>query len=114
MKNRVFFNGAIILVVFNLVGKIIGSVYRITLATVLGGTGMGQYQLVFPLYCLMLTLSTSGVPVSISKMVAEFNEKAQFKDSKKLLKISILMLSAVSLVSAVVPIDINFPDKAGQ
>ena len=42
MKNRAFLNGAIILVVFNLLGKVIGSVYRISLATVLGAGGMGQ------------------------------------------------------------------------
>lgn len=102
MKNRTFFNGAIILIIFNLLGKVIGSVYRISLATVLGGTGMGQYQLVFPLYCLILTISTSGIPVAISKMVAEFNEKQRFKDSKKLLFISMLILSVISFLGAAI------------
>ncbi len=100
MKNKAFFNGAIILIIFNLLGKVIGSFYRISLASVLGATGMGQYQLVFPLYCLILTISTSGIPVAISKMVAEFNEQNRFKDSKKLLKISVLILSLISIIGA--------------
>ncbi len=102
MKNNAFFNGAITLVLFNLFGKVIGSLYRIMLASVLGGTGMGQYQLVFPLYNLMLTVSTSGIPVAISKMVAEFNEEKRFSDSRKLLKISLLILTSLSLVGAFV------------
>ncbi len=102
MKNRAFLNGAIILVVFNLLGKVIGSVYRISLATVLGAGGMGQYQLVFPLYCLILTIATSGMPASISKLVAEFNEKNRFNDSKKLLGISTIILSLISLIGAAV------------
>lgn len=102
MKNRAFLNGAIILIVFNLIGKVIGSVYRISLATVLGAGGMGQYQLVFPLYCLILTVATSGMPASISKMVAEFNEKNRFKDSKKLLFVSTGILTLISLFGAAV------------
>lgn len=102
MKNRAFLNGAIILVVFNLLGKVIGSVYRISLATVLGAGGMGQYQLVFPLYCLILTIATSGMPASISKLVAEFNEEKRYKDSRKLLGISTIILSIISLVGAAI------------
>lgn len=101
MKNKSFIKGALILVIFNLVGKVIGAVYRIPLARILGAVGMGQYQLTFPLYCLLLTISTSGIPVAISKMVAEFNSAKRFKDSKRLLKISILILVVISLISSV-------------
>lgn len=97
-NSRTFFNGAIILIIFNILGKIIGAIYRIPLARILGGVGMGQYQLVFPIYCLILTLSTSGIPSSISKMVAEFNIKKEYGNSKKLLWISTLLLSFISVV----------------
>lgn len=96
MKNSKFLKGAIILIVCNLIGKVLGAVYRIPLAGIVGGEGMGQYQLTFPLYCLILTISTSGIPVAISKMVAEFNSKKNFKNSKKLLKISLLILTIIS------------------
>lgn len=100
MKNKKFLKGTLILIIFNLIGKVIGAIYRIPLAGILGGEGMGQYQLTFPLYCLILTISTSGIPVAISKMVAELNSKANFESSKKLLKISLLILTIVSVISA--------------
>ena len=100
MKNKGFIKGALVLIVFNLVGKVVGALYRIPLAKTLGSVGMGQYQLTFPLYCLILTIATSGVPVAISKLVAEYNSKNRFKDSKKLLWISVLILTAVSLIGS--------------
>lgn len=58
---------------------------------------MGQYQLVFPLYCLILTISTTGIPSTISKMVAEFNTKKDSSNSKRLLLVSIAILTVISI-----------------
>ncbi len=98
MSNRSFFNGALILIIFNLIGKVLGAIYRIPLAGILGGVGMGQYQLVFPLYCLILTISTSGIPATISKMVAEFNTKKSYSNSRRLLWLSVVILSLISIL----------------
>ena len=100
MKVNKFLKGTIILIIFNLIGKVVGAVYRIPLAGVIGSEGMGQYQLTFPLYCLILTIATSGIPVAISKIVAELNSTQNFQSSKKLLKISLLILTIISAVSA--------------
>lgn len=100
MKLKGFVKGALILIIFNLIGKIIGAVYRIPLANLLGPVGIGEYQLVFPLYSLLLAISVSGIPVAISRIVAEYNSKGQFGDSKKLLRLAVLYLFILSIVSA--------------
>lgn len=102
MKSKTFVKGAIILIVFNLIGKIVGAIYRIPLANLLGAEGMGKYQLVFPLYSLLLSVSISGIPVAISKLVAEYNSKGQFGDSKRLLRLSLVYLFVISLFSSVI------------
>ena len=101
MKTNNFLRGTLVLIICNLIGKVIGAVYRIPLTNIIGGEGMGQYQLTFPLYCLILTIATSGIPVAISKMVAEFNSKDNFLNSKKLLKISLIFLTLISALSAI-------------
>ena len=98
MKMNKFVKGAIILVVFNLVGKVIGAVYRIPLANLLGSVGIGEYQLIFPLYSLMLSISVSGIPVAISKLVSEYNSKGMFGDVKRLIKLALLYLFSISIV----------------
>ena len=102
MKKNAFVKGALILIVFNLLGKVIGAVYRLPLTKVVGSVGMGQYQLTFPLYCLILTISTSGIPVAISKLVSGFNTQRRFRDSRKLLGVSLIYLTLISFIGAVI------------
>lgn len=98
MKSKGFVKGAVVLIAFNILGKIVGAIYRIPLANMLGAEGIGKYQLVFPLYSLLLAVSVSGIPIAISKIVAEYNGKGQYGDARRLLKLSILYLFGVSLV----------------
>lgn len=98
MKSKGFVKGAIILIAFNIIGKIVGAIYRIPLANLLGAEGIGKYQLVFPLYSLLLAVSVSGIPIAISKIVAEYNGKDRHGDAKRLLKLSVLYLFIISLV----------------
>lgn len=84
-----FLKGAAWIAVGGFVAKIIGAVYRIPLTNLIGGHGLGLYQLVYPVYCLLLTVSATGIPSSIAKLTAERigrgeSEKPLFKTAIKL------------------------------
>jgi len=49
----------------------LGMVYRVLLARFLGAEGLGLYQMIFPLFIALVTLSVAGTPVAISQMVAD-------------------------------------------
>ncbi|MBQ9118163.1 MAG: polysaccharide biosynthesis protein [Clostridia bacterium] len=66
-----FFKGAAWIAVGGFLSKLIGALYRIPLTNFIGGYGMGLYQLVYPLYTLLLTVSATGIPSAISKLTAE-------------------------------------------
>ena len=68
MKKNGFISGVLALSIFGVLAKIIGAVYRIPLTYILSSEGMGLYQMVFPLYALMLSVSSSGFPSSMSKL----------------------------------------------
>lgn len=65
-----FLAGAVIISIGGFVSKILGAVYRIPLTNILGGKGMGIYQMVYPLYCILLTVSASGIPTGISRLIS--------------------------------------------
>lgn len=67
--------GALIISLGGFVTKILGAFYRVPLTNILGAQGLGLYQAVFPVYCLMLTASSTGVPSGISKLIAEGEDK---------------------------------------
>lgn len=70
MKKQSYIKGALIISIGGLISKLLGALYRIPLATYLGGEGMGIYQLVYPLYCILLTVSASGIPTGMARLVS--------------------------------------------
>ncbi len=69
-RGQSFLAGAIIISIGGFVSKLLGALYRIPLTNFLGGEGMGIYQMVYPLYCILLTVSASGIPTGISRLIS--------------------------------------------
>ena len=57
-----FLSGAVWIAAGGFIAKALGAVYRIPLTNLIGGYGLGLYQLVYPVYCLLLTVSATGIP----------------------------------------------------
>ena len=70
-RQQSFVQGAVVLIAANLMVKAIGAVFRIPLDQLLGKSGMGLFNVAYVLYTTMLVVSTAGLPVAVSKMVAE-------------------------------------------
>lgn len=62
--------GAGVLAACSLIGKALGALYRLPLTTILGGEGIGEYQLVTSMYVLFFTLACGGLPAAVSRTVA--------------------------------------------
>lgn len=97
-----FVYGAFVLMFFGILSKILGAIYRIPLTSIITPEGMGLYQMVFPVYSLMLTISSSGLPSSISKLISEANAKNQYRQAEKIMKISFLMLFCFSVFCSLI------------
>lgn len=82
------------LTVAGIVVKVIGSLNWIILSRVLGGEGIGLYQMAFPIYLLALSLSTAGIPVAISIVTAE---KVAFQDYRGANRVFYLSLSILTV-----------------
>lgn len=71
MQNKGILSGALMLSVGGVLAKVFSAVYRIILTRILGGVGIGLYQLVFPLYSLCVVIATAGIPMAISKVISK-------------------------------------------
>ena len=65
-----FMKGTLILTAAGLLVKILGSVNRILLSRLLGGEGIGLYQIAYPLYLLLVALSSAGIPAAMSIVIS--------------------------------------------
>lgn len=70
VQRQSFLAGAFIISVGGFVSKMLGAIYRVPLTSALGGEGMGIYQMVYPLYCILLTVSASGIPTGIARLIS--------------------------------------------
>ena len=94
--------GAAVLATAGLVAKIIGVLYRIPLTNIVGSVGIGLYQMIFPLYVVLLTISSGGLPIAISKVVAERLAKGDEKGARKVLRVALISLTSIGAVLSVV------------
>lgn len=84
MKN-VLLKGALTVSLGGLIAKILGAVYRIPLTNLLGAEGLGLYQTSFPVYCILLTFSSTGVPNSLARLISSgYDGKETLKKSLKI------------------------------
>ena len=91
LKNRLKSNiikGTLILSCASILSRIIGFIYRIYLADILGEQLLGTYQLIFPIYVLCFTIYGAGMQSAISQVVATLMGKnnthpqdSNFKDN---------------------------------
>ena len=81
---RSFLRGAAWLAVGSLVSKLLGAVYRVFLPRVLGDAGVGLFQMAYPLYAVVLTLSVTGIPLALSKLTAEWRTVGRDQDADQL------------------------------
>ncbi|SFL88911.1 putative polysaccharide biosynthesis protein [Pelosinus propionicus] len=98
MSKDTFLKGAFILTLAGVVVKIIGSVNRILLSRLLGGEGIGLYQMAYPIYLLALSISSAGIPVAISIIVAEKVALADFRGANRVFRISLGLLTITGIV----------------
>ncbi|HJV44277.1 MAG TPA: stage V sporulation protein B [Bacillota bacterium] len=98
MTKQSFFKGTLILVMAGLITKLLGFVNRIFLSRIIGAEGMGLYQMAVPTLYLVITLTQFGLPIAISKMVAEANAKNQPQKIRAILKIALALVSILSLI----------------
>ena len=100
-KNKNFVIGAFIIAVSHILVKVIGALYKIPLDTfILKPEGMGIYNSSYTIYNWLFVVSTAGLPVAISKMVAESTAQGNYEEARKIFRISKGLLLVVGLLAS--------------
>lgn len=97
MSNK-FISGTLILTLSGFVVKAIGSINWVILSRILGGEGIGIYQMAFPIYLLALEISSAGIPIAISIITAEKAAKEDYAGAKRIFHVSISMLCTTAFI----------------
>jgi len=89
---RKFLTGAGILGLCTALAKLLGAFFRIPLTNIIGAEGIGLYQMVFPLYTVLLTISSGGISTAVSKAVASARARGETTNTLRILRITALSI----------------------
>ncbi|SCG84230.1 putative membrane protein yabM [Proteiniborus sp. DW1] len=101
MAKNNFLKGAAILGIAGLIVKVLGAFYRIPLSNMIGSEGMGYVQTAYPLYTLLVAISTSGFPSAIAKIIAEKRALHDFRGAHRVFRISFAGFLAAGIITSV-------------
>lgn len=80
---RKFFKTVAIVTVFSVCEKFLGFLYRIYLSRSIGAEGVGLYQVALSVFALLLTLCSSGTPITVSRLMTKYKaENDKIKERK--------------------------------
>ena len=101
-KQNTFFGGAAILAVGILVVKLIGMFYKIPLVNIIGEQGTADFNNAYNIYAVLLTISTAGLPVAVSKLVSEANALNRRAQVRRIFRMALLLFLALGALSFLV------------
>ncbi|MCD8004260.1 MAG: polysaccharide biosynthesis protein [Oscillospiraceae bacterium] len=98
-KKNTFYGGAAILAVSTIVVKVIGALYRIPLGNILSDEAMADYNSAYNIYNVLLTVSTAGLPVALSKTISEANTLGRANQARKTFRVAFSTFLILGLIS---------------
>jgi stage V sporulation protein B len=93
-----FLRGTLILIAAGLITRVLGFINRIVVARMIGEEGVGLYMMAVPTLVLVITITQIGLPVAISKLVAEAETVGDNKQVKKILVVSLTVTGTLSII----------------
>ena len=96
-KKQSFLGGAAILASAVAVVKAIGFFYKIPLNNILGEEGKTYFDSAYQIYNVLLSISTAGLPIALSKLVSEAQAKGRENEKRRLFSTAIWIFFALGL-----------------
>lgn len=93
-----FLKGTMILLAAGLFTRVLGFINRIVIVKFIGEEGVGLYMMAFPTLMLVITITQLGLPVAISKCVAEADAQGDRQKIKKILVVSLTVTLLLSFI----------------
>ena len=83
MKKNTFLNGAFITALGIIITKSLGIIYVIPFHSLIGEDGGALYGYAYTVYTFIISLSSAGIPLAISRIVSEYQTLGYYKAKKR-------------------------------
>lgn len=101
-KGQNYMHGAAILAIGVVIMKILGFIYKIPLGNILGDEGFSMFTSAYNIYFVFFTLATAGLPVALSRLVAEADANGRAKQEEKTFRVALATFCVIGVVFALI------------
>lgn len=97
-----FFSGVLVLSVSTVIVKIIGLAYKIPMLSLLGAEGMGYFNSAYEIYAVLCVISTAGLPVALSMLIASYKEAKEYGMIRSVYRSALSIFLFLGIVGSIV------------
>lgn len=98
MANKLV-KGTLILSIATLFTKIIGALFWAPFQNIAGDETVGLYRISFPFYTILLMIASAGIPITVSKFVAERLSHNDWMGARRVLNVASMILTATGFIA---------------
>lgn len=109
MKKQNFIHGSIVLIASAAAAKGLGAIFRIPLANMLGGVGMGYFSTAYGIFMTVYALSVTGLPVAAAKLTAESEAVGDHARTEKIRRTALLLYTVTGLAFTLLTLLAAYP-----
>ena len=99
----------VLLTATGLAGQILGFFYRIALSRLIGAETMGLYQLIMPVYSVLLSVASIGLTTAVSNLTAEYHALHRAESIRRTLRRCLGVFALIVLPLGLVVIAFSDP-----
>ena len=97
-KAQKFLHGAAILTAGIILTKVLGALYKIPLNRIIGTEGFGHFNMAYSIFNVLLTISTAGLPIALSRMISEASAMGNRRGIQHIYHVSLRIFLAIGMV----------------
>lgn len=102
MTRSSFLRGAVILLIAAIFNRVLGFIFQAFIFRLIGAEGVGLFNLVYPVYVLLIVVTTAGIPLALSKMVAEEIASGNPGGAKRIFCIALAILFTIGALTTLI------------
>ncbi len=87
-----------LIVIFSIITRIIGFFFRIYVSRTIGAEALGEYQVSFSVFMVLLTIVSSGLPFIVSRLTASYRTKQDITSERKMVTASVVIGIVLSIL----------------
>ena len=100
VKKQSFLQGTAVLAMATIIVKLMGFLFKTPLNNVIGKVGFGYFNTAYDVYNVLLMVSTTGLPVAMSRMISESQALGNYAQIKRIFRTALYVFLTIGIVGS--------------